>query len=95
MTTTDIDPVVAEAVPGYELVGWYGILAPRGTPKDVIAKINKALADVLRLADVQARLNAVGAEAAHSGAAEFGVFLQKETDRWSKILREANIKPVE
>ena len=88
-------PPVAEAVPGYELVGWYGILAPRGTPKDVIAKINKALADVLRLADVQARLNAVGAEAAHSGAAEFGVFLQKETDRWSKILREANIKPAE
>ncbi len=88
-------PPVAEAVPGYELVGWYGILAPRGTPKDVIAKINKALVEVLRLPDVQARLNAVGAEAAYSGPAEFGVFLQKETDRWSKILREANIKPVE
>ena len=88
-------PPVADAVPGYELVGWYGILAPRGTPKDVITKINKALVEVLRLPDVQARLNAVGAEAAYSGPAEFGVFLQKETARWEKVLREANIKPSE
>jgi tripartite-type tricarboxylate transporter receptor subunit TctC len=86
-------PPVGESVPGYELVGWYGVLAPRGTPKEIIAKINHGLAEVLRIPDVQARLISVGAEAAHSSAADFGQFLQKETERWGKVLREANIRP--
>jgi len=86
-------PVVAETVPGYELVGWYGVLAPLGTPKDVINKINKGLAEILRIPDVQTRLISVGAEAAHSSPAEFNAFLQRETARWGKVLREANIKP--
>lgn len=86
-------PVVAEAVPGYELVGWYGVLAPLGTPKEVVSKINKGLAEILRIPDVQARLVSVGAEAAHSSPAEFSAFLQRETERWGKVLREANIKP--
>ena len=86
-------PPVGESVPGYELVGWYGVLAPRGTPKEIIAKINQGLAEVLRIADVQARLISVGAEAAHSSATDFGQFLQKETERWGKVLREANIRP--
>jgi tripartite-type tricarboxylate transporter receptor subunit TctC len=86
-------PVVAEAVPGYELVGWYGVLAPLGTPKNVINKINKGLAEILRIPEVQARLVSVGAEAAYSSPAEFSAFLQRETERWGKVLREANIKP--
>lgn len=86
-------PVVAEAVPGYELVGWYGVLAPRATPKEIVAKINRGLADVLRIPEVQARLISVGAEAAHSSPEVFGEFLKKETARWGKVLRDANIKP--
>jgi hypothetical protein len=88
-------PTVAESLPGYELVGWYGLLAPRTTPKEVIAKISKGVAEVLRIPEVQARLVAVGAEAAFSSPAEFGVFLQGETARWGKVLRDANIRPPE
>ena len=86
---------VADGVPGYELVGWYGVLAPRGTPKEIIARINAGLAEVLRSPEVQARLITVGAEAAHSSAAVFSAFLQKETARWSKVLHDANIHPPE
>lgn len=86
-------PTVGESVPGYELVGWYGVLAPRGTPKEIIAKINQGLAEVLRIPEVQTRLISVGAEAAHASAADFGIFLQKETERWGKVLRDANIRP--
>lgn len=86
---------IADAVPGYELVGWYGVLAPRGTPKEIILRINKALAEVLRIPEVQTRLIAVGAEAAWSNPAAFSALLQKETTRWSKVLRDANIKPPE
>ncbi|NBR28554.1 MAG: tripartite tricarboxylate transporter substrate binding protein, partial [Betaproteobacteria bacterium] len=70
-----------------------GVLAPLGTPKEVVSKINKGLAEILRIPDVQARLVSVGAEAAHSSPAEFSAFLQRETERWGKVLREANIKP--
>ena len=86
---------VADTVPGYELVGWYGILAPRNTPKAVVARIDQSLAAVLRNPEVQARLVAVGAEANHADAAAFGAFLQKETARWSKVLKDANIKPAD
>ncbi len=86
-------PVVGEAVAGYELVGWYGVLAPRTTPKHIVARIDAALAEILRVPEVKERLIAVGAEAAHSGSAEFAAFLQQETERWGKVLREANIKP--
>ena len=86
---------VADDVPGYELVGWYGVLAPRGTPKEIIARINAGLAEALRSPDIQARLLTVGAEAAHSSAATFTAFLQKETARWTRVLHDANIHPPE
>ncbi len=86
-------PVVLGAVPGFELVGWYGMLAPLGTPKAIISRINRDLDKALRSPEVQERLIAVGAEAVHSTAAEFGAFLQKETLRWGIVLRDAGIRP--
>lgn len=86
-------PVAADTVPNFELVGWYGMLAPRGTPKEIIAKVNKAMGEILRTPDVQARLLAVGAEASPSSSAEFGKFLQSQTASWGKVLRDANIQP--
>ena len=84
---------VAAAVPGYDMDGWYGIIAPRGTPKEIIAKLNSAFTQVLKLPEVQERLLGVGAEALSSTPASFGDFLLGETQRWSKVMREAGIKP--
>jgi tripartite-type tricarboxylate transporter receptor subunit TctC len=88
----DLQPV-ADSVPGFQLIGWFGVVAPLGTPGEIVAKINAGIARALQNAEVQKRLVAVGAEAAPSTPAEFGVFLRKETARWGKILREANIRP--
>ena len=59
--------------------GWYGIIAPQGTPKDIVAKLNGAFTQVLKLPEVQERLLGVGAEALTSTPAVFGDFLRSET----------------
>lgn len=88
-------PPIAETLPGFEILGWYGMLAPLRTPKELIQKINGAVLQALKTADVQEKLIALGAEAAGSSPEAYGTFLKKETDRWARLLREANIKPTE
>ena len=84
---------ISDSVPGYELVGWYGVLAPLATPKGIIDRFNLELAKVLKIPEMQERLIAVGAEPAHTSPADFGAFLQRENMRWSKVLKEAGITP--
>ena len=86
-------PAVAETVPGYDLVGWYGLLAPLGTPKAIVNQISSEIARALKTTEVQERLVSTGAEAVESSPAEFTKFLEKETLRWGKVLRDAGIKP--
>jgi len=85
-------PAVAETIAGYELVGWYGLLAPLGTPRTIVDKINTEIARTLRTPEVQERLVSVGAEAVGSSPAEYTKFLQQETARWGRVLKEAGIK---
>ncbi len=94
-TRTPLAPdvaAVAEAVPGYELVGWYGLLAPLGTPRAIVNKINAEITRALTKPDVRERLEAVGAEAVGSTPAAFKTFLEGETRRWGRVLRDAGIK---
>jgi tripartite-type tricarboxylate transporter receptor subunit TctC len=86
-------PTVAEFVPGYEANSWYGIGAPKNMPTELIEKlnteINAALADVA----MKARLADLGAVPMPMTPAEFGKFIAKETEKWGKVIRTANIKP--
>jgi tripartite-type tricarboxylate transporter receptor subunit TctC len=86
-------PAVAATLPGFDVDGWYGIIAPLGTPNDIVMKLNSAFAQVLKLPDVQERMAGVGAEALTSTPARFADFLRGETQRWSKVMRDAGIKP--
>ena len=81
-------PPVGDTLPGFELLGWYGLQAPLGTPKHLVASINAALVRVLKQPNLMERLNAVGAEAVGSTAETFATFLNRETARWEKVLRE-------
>jgi tripartite-type tricarboxylate transporter receptor subunit TctC len=86
-------PPVAETIPGFELLGWYGLQAPLTTSKYLVARINADLVKVLKMQDLQEKLFAVGAEAVGNSPAEFGAFLHKETERWDRILREGGTIP--
>ncbi len=85
-------PTIAEAVPGYEATNWWGILAPAGTPKEVVERINKELAVIMNTAETQKMFADQGAEADLMGPAEFGSFITAETAKWGKVVKQANIK---
>ena len=82
-------PPVAETIPGFELLGWYGVEAPLKTPANLISRINADLVKALRTPELQERLFAVGADAVGGTPDEFGVFLRQESARWGKLLRES------
>ena len=86
-------PTVAEQnLPGFEAVSWYALMAPAGTPADVIAKLQAESARILRLADVREKLAALGAEAVGNRPEELAAIIRAESVRWQKVVKDANIK---
>ena len=85
-------PSVGEAVPGYEASGWYGIGAPKGTPAEIIEKLNRELNTVLAAPDMKARLVELGVVPMPMTPAEFEKFIAGEVEKWSKVIRAADIK---
>lgn len=90
--TPDI-PTIAEAgVPGYEAVQWFGVLAPAGTPREIVTRVHGEIVRVLRGADVRERFSGDGAEPVGSSPEEFAAFIRAETAKWAKVVREAGIR---
>jgi len=86
-------PTVAEAaLPGYRSSAWYGVLAPKGVPQPVLARLESAIADSLTTEEVAKRLREEGAEPSRMGGASFGTFMREERTRWAQVVREADIK---
>lgn len=86
-------PSIAETLPGYGASGWYGLLAPAGTPKDVLARLNAEAVRALRAPDVAEKLSSQGAEPAPGSPEEFTAFIRGEIDKWAKVVKAANMKP--
>lgn len=83
-------PTVAEAgVPGFESLSWVGLIAPVGTPPEIVAKLHDEIAKLLRLPDVQQLLAASGMEATPTTSEEFGAYLKSEYDKWGKVVRDS------
>jgi tripartite-type tricarboxylate transporter receptor subunit TctC len=92
----DIPTVDEAGLPGFYVSIWQGVWAPKGTPKDIIARLNAAIAGALADATVQKRLAEVGQElptAEQMTAEGFGAFHRAEMDKWTPIIKAANIKP--
>jgi len=85
-------PPVAEAVPGYEAMQWYGLLAPAGTPGRIIERLNAEANKALGSREMKDRLAADGAEPLGSTPAEFSAFIRRELDKWSRVVEVAKIE---
>jgi tripartite-type tricarboxylate transporter receptor subunit TctC len=86
-------PTIAEAgVPGYQATNWWGILAPAGTPKEVVEKVRAALAAAQDSAETRKRLESEGADVVRMSPQEFGAFMVSEMDKWGKVVKESGIK---
>jgi tripartite-type tricarboxylate transporter receptor subunit TctC len=85
-------PTVGDFVPGYDVSGWNGVGAPRNTAVEIIDKLNAEINGVLADPDIKARLADLGATAFAGSPSDFGKHIAEETEKWAKVIREANIK---
>jgi tripartite-type tricarboxylate transporter receptor subunit TctC len=87
-------PTVAESgLPGYEAVGWFGLLAPAATPRPVVDRLSADANLVLTDKEVRSRMQALGADPASNTPEEFSRFIRNDQAKWSKLMHEAGIKP--
>src|SRR5690242_2031309 len=84
-------PAIAETVPEFEAVGFYGISAPKGTPPEIVEILNKAVGQALKDPKVVERLTAVGGIPRPMAAAEFGKLIAEETEKWRKVVEFAGV----
>jgi tripartite-type tricarboxylate transporter receptor subunit TctC len=86
-------PTMQEAgVPGYEVAGWYGILAPAGTPPAIVHKLNREVVLVVHLPDVAEKMAADGSEPVGSSPAEFAAHIKSEVEKWRELIQKTGIK---
>jgi tripartite-type tricarboxylate transporter receptor subunit TctC len=85
-------PTVAESgLPGYEAVGWFGLLAPAATPKDAVAKLSADVNRVLAEREVREKMLGLGADPSGDTPGEFARFIREDQAKWSKLMKEAGI----
>jgi len=86
-------PTIAETVPGYEFIGWYGLMAPARTPNAIIARMSSEVVKVLKTPEFQERLSGLGAEAIGTNAPELGTFMRLQVDKMRKAVKDSGARP--
>jgi tripartite-type tricarboxylate transporter receptor subunit TctC len=84
-------PAVKETVPGYEVINWHGVLAPAGTPPEIIRRLHAEFVKALASNEVKSKLTADGFEVVGNSSEEFAKFIRSEKDKWAKVIRDAGI----
>jgi len=85
-------PTIAETVPGYELTNWFGLVAPAATPKDLLATISADVRKALQDPGLRDKITALSAAVVGDTPEQFGATLRADSEKWARVIREANIK---
>ena len=86
-------PAIAEELPGYEIIAWFGLVAPAGLPAPVVQRLHEANIKSLATAEMKQKYAGIGADIAPMNPAEFGKFIQAEVAHWAKLVKLAGIQP--
>ncbi len=86
-------PTMAEFLPGYEASGWYGVVAPKGTPSGIVEKLNEEINAGLADPAMNQRLTDLGCAVFSGSPSDFGRFIAAETEKWAKVIKFANVRP--
>jgi tripartite-type tricarboxylate transporter receptor subunit TctC len=89
---TDLPTVAESGVPGYEVMVWFGLVAPAGTPREVIAKLNAEVLKILAMPDVRERFLAQGVEPMGSTPEQFGEHIRAQMTKWAKVVKDAGVQ---
>jgi len=85
-------PAVAEALPGFEVVGWYGVIGPANLPQPIVKRLHDELIKALNQPDIRGRIEADGSEPVGSSPEEFRRFMRADMDKWAKLVKESGAK---
>ena len=85
-------PTIAESLPGFEVIGWYGLLAPTGTPADVVARLNAAVIAALKNPELRERFVALGADPLGTTPQVFAEFIRAELSKWGKAVKDSGAR---
>ena len=88
----DVPTIAESGVPGYDLAGWYGVLAPTGTPRPIIERLHGELMNVMRTPDMQERYVTLGLEPVESTTEQFGTYIRAELVKWGDIIKRSGTK---
>lgn len=86
-------PVFSELVPGYDMRGWFGYVAPAGTPRDIVKKLNEEINRAMQQPDINAKLTGAGLVVVNESAEYYGEFIKTEYAKYGKIVRDIGLKP--
>ena len=86
-------PAIAEELPGYELIAWFALVAPAGTPAPVIARVHEVISKSLGRPEVKARFDTLGTDVAPLNPAQLGSFIKSETVKFARLAKDAGIQP--
>jgi tripartite-type tricarboxylate transporter receptor subunit TctC len=85
-------PAMAEAIPGFEVVGWYGVIGPANMPQPLVQKLHAELVKILNMPDVKSRIEGDGSEPVGSSPEEFRRFMHADLEKWAKVVKESGAK---
>jgi len=85
-------PAMAEALPGFEVVGWYGVIGPANMPQPLVKRLHEELVKALNSPDIRGRIEADGSQPVGSSPEEFRRFMQSDLDKWAKLVKESGAK---
>jgi tripartite-type tricarboxylate transporter receptor subunit TctC len=88
----DVPTFAEEGITGFDVTNWYGVMAPAGTPREIVAKLNADINKAMQVPEVRARLEAVGTQLNEQSAAQFEAFMKAEVAKYAKLIKDANIK---
>jgi len=86
-------PTVHETLPGFDISLWQGIVAPAGTPRAIVMKLNQQIARSLHMPDLKSRLSAQGLDAVGNSPEQFAAYMKSEADKWAKIIKASGARP--
>jgi tripartite-type tricarboxylate transporter receptor subunit TctC len=86
-------PAIAETVPGFELMVWYGVCAPAGVPGNIVNKVAADVQQALASPDVQKKMEGYGVDVQYMAPAQFGAYIKAETAKWAKVIKAGGIQP--
>jgi tripartite-type tricarboxylate transporter receptor subunit TctC len=92
VTAPDIPTIAESGVPGYAAVGWFGVIAPAGTPREIVARLNAEIVRIMALPDVRDRALAVGAEPSTTTPEGFAAFIAAEIPKWERVVKASGAK---